>query len=46
MILGAVIFASGLVAGYVLAAVTDFRFERTIDKRFIELKDDLRDLTN
>ena len=46
MILGAVIFGAGPVAGYIFASVTDFRIERTIDKSFIELKDDPRDITN
>ena len=46
MLLGAGIFVAGLVAGYIIAAVTDFRIERKIDQRFIELKDDLRNLRN
>ena len=37
------IFAVGVIVGFTIAAVTETRVERKLDKRFWRMTDDLRD---
>lgn len=38
------IFAAGLLIGYAIAAVTETRLERKLDKKFWRMTDDLREV--
>ena len=38
------VFVAGLVIGYVIAAVTETRLERKLDKKFWAMQDQLREL--
>ena len=38
------IFAAGLVIGFGIAAVTETRLERKLDKKFWKMQDQLREL--
>lgn len=38
------VFIAGLVIGYVIAAVTETRLERKLDKKFWKMQDQLREL--
>ena len=42
MVLG--VFVGGLAVGYVIAAVTETRLERKLDKKFWRMTDDLREV--
>ena len=38
------VFVGGGVLGYVVAAVTEFRFERKLDKKFWAFQDEIREI--
>ena len=38
------VFAAGLAVGFTIAAVTETRVERKLDKKFWAMQNDLRDL--